>query len=293
VSEFESIGEDGELDPLDGSLADSIDPRFDAGKIAAELTGPQRNAAKMATALSPQLDFAKLIGPQLNLPKLIAPQIDIAKLIGPQLNAAKIATALSPQLDFAKLIGPQLNLPKLIAPQIDIAKLIGPQLNAAKIATALSPQLDFAKLIGPQLDIAKIATALSPQLDFAKLIGPQLDIAKIATALIGLTELEQLLTYSSVLPRDDHAVTTFDREQIRQLWGQYIYVQVLILCALLLLFFTMKLGTAENGLLTVFTGTTGVSGITVASKARKIAVDNFDKVFPPGCDVSAIINLML
>jgi hypothetical protein len=250
VSEFESIGEDGELDPLDGSLADSIDPRFDAGKIVAELTGPQRNAAKMATALSPQLDFAKLIGPQLNLPKLIAPQIDIAKLIGPQLNAAKIATALS-------------------------------------------PQLDFAKLIGPQLDIAKIATALSPQLDFAKLIGPQLDIAKIATALIGLTELEQLLTYSSVLPRDDHAVTTFDREQIRQLWGQYIYVQVLILCALLLLFFTMKLGTAENGLLTVFTGTTGVSGITVASKARKIAVDNFDKVFPPGCDVSAIINLML
>jgi hypothetical protein len=250
VSEFESIGEDGELDPLDGSLADSIDPRFDAGKIAAELTGPQRNAAKMATALSPQLDFAKLIGPQLNLPKLIAPQIDIAKLIGPQLNAAKIATALS-------------------------------------------PQLDFAKLIGPQLDIAKIATALSPQLDFAKLIGPQLDIAKMATALIGLTELEQLLTYSSVLPRDDHAVTTFDREQIRQLWGQYIYVQVLILCALLLLFFTMKLGTAENGLLTVFTGTTGVSGITVASKARKIAVDNFDKVFPPGCDVSAIINLML
>jgi hypothetical protein len=227
VSEFESIGEDGELDPLDGSLADSIDPRFDAGKIAAELTGPQRNAAKMATALSPQLDFAKLIGPQLNLPKLIAPQIDIAKLIGPQLNAAKIATALSPQLDFAKLI------------------------------------------------------------------GPQLDIAKMATALIGLTELEQLLTYSSVLPRDDHAVTTFDREQIRQLWGQYIYVQVLILCALLLLFFTMKLGTAENGLLTVFTGTTGVSGITVASKARKIAVDNFDKVFPPGCDVSAIINLML
>jgi hypothetical protein len=273
VSEFESIGEDGELDPLDGSLADSIDPRFDAGKIAAELTGPQRNAAKMATALSPQLDFAKLIGPQLNLPKLIAPQIDIAKLIGPQLNAAKIATALSPQLDFAKLIGPQL--------------------NAAKIATALSPQLDFAKLIGPQLDIAKIATALSPQLDFAKLIGPQLDIAKMATALIGLTELEQLLTYSSVLPRDDHAVTTFDREQIRQLWGQYIYVQVLILCALLLLFFTMKLGTAENGLLTVFTGTTGVSGIKVASKARKIAVDNFDKVFPPGCDVSAIINLML
>jgi hypothetical protein len=53
-----------------------------------------------------------------------------------------------------------------------------------------------------------------------------------------------------------------------------------------------KLGTAENSFLTVSTTTTGPSGVTVASMARKIAIDNFDKMFPSGCKMPNIINIM-
>ena len=96
-----------------------------------------------------------------------------------------------------------------------------------------------------------------------------------------------------VLPKADHPVAALDREQLRQLWGAYVYVQVLVLCALLLLFITMKLGTTENSLLTVATTTTGVSGITVAARARKLAVDNFDRNFPPGRKIPDFINIMI
>jgi hypothetical protein len=191
---------------------------------------------------------------------MLGPQINALKLIAPQLAAAKMA---------ATMLGPQINALKLIAPQLAAAKMA---------ATMLGPQINALKLIAPQLAAAKMA---------ATMLGPQLDL------LIGLTELERLFPNSSVLPGIDHSVAAWDREQIRQLWGQYIYVQVFILCVLLLLFFTMKLGTAENGLLTVFTTATGVSGLTVASKARKIAVDNSDTIFPPGRDMPAILNIML
>jgi hypothetical protein len=245
VSGFESIDDDGELDPLGDPLADSIASPFDTLKTASALFGPQLDAVKMAGL---QLDTLK------TATALFGSQLDAVKMAGPQLDTLKTATAL-----------------------------FGSQFDTLKTASALfSPQLDTLKtasaLFGPQLDLAELATAL---------ISPHLD------PLIGLTELQRLLTNPPVLPGVDHSVAALDREQIRQLWGQYVYVQVLILCALLLLFFTIKLGTAENSLLTVITGTTGVSGMTVASRARKIAVNNFDNIFPPGQDVTKIINIII
>jgi hypothetical protein len=63
---------------------------------------------------------------------------------------------------------------------------------------------------------------------------------------------------------------------------------------ILLLWITMtKLGPGENELLAMFTTTTGASGVTAASKARKIAISNFDRLLPPGHKMPGIFNIMI
>jgi hypothetical protein len=200
-----------------------------------------------------------------------------ANSIGSDFDAGKFADAL---------MGPQLDLPKIasrfVTAQLDL-------LDSTKI---------YRKFAGAQLDLvntSKIASGIiTAQLDL-------LDLPKIASALVnaqfdslgGLIELERLLENLSVRHGVVHTVSPLDREQIRQLWGQYIYFQVLLLCFLLVVVVVTSLGTAENDALAIATTTTGVSCRTVASKAQKIAVNNFDKLFPPGRKVPDFINIMI
>jgi hypothetical protein len=189
-----------------------------------------------------------------------------ANSIGFEFDAGKFAdTLIGPQLD---LLDSTKIYKKFASAQLDLV-------NTSKIASAL---------MGPQLGLPKIASGIvAAHLDL-------LDLPKIASALVnaqfdslgGLIELERLLGNLSVRHGVVHTVTPLDREQIRQLWGQYIYFQVLLLCFLLVVVVVTSLGTAENDALAIATTTTGVSCWTVASKAQKIAVNNLTSYFRRG-----------
>jgi hypothetical protein len=216
-----------------------------------------------------------------------------------------------------ELIGPKLDAMAagVIAPHLDAlskmaAGLIGPKLDAMA-AGLIAPHLDAmdkmaAGLIGPKLD-AMAAGVIGSQVDAlnemaAGLIAPHLDaMDKMAAALIGpqlyplggLIDLDQLVKSFSAVARVDRALAGPEREQLRQLWGQYVYVQVWLICLLLLLVVTINGDKASNVLLTVSTGATGICGHSAASKARKLALDNFDRVFPPGSKIPTATKILL
>jgi len=136
-------------------------------------------------------------------------------------------------------------------------------------------------------------------------IGSQLDaLNKMAAGSIGsqlyplggLIDLDQLVKSFSALvraDRADNAAVPLDRERVRQLWGQYIYVQVWLIFLLVLLIVTVNGDKASNVLLTAYMGTTGVCGKSAASRARKIALDNFDRIFPPENKMPAVTNILI
>src|SRR6185437_2060511 len=101
---------------------------------------------------------------------------------------------------------------------------------------------------------------------------------------LGRIYVDRIVEDLSTLAREDSANASLYRERVRQLWGSYIYIQVwmIILLALLGLY---KFDETASSLLGIANMMTEVGGKSIASKARKMALENFDRAYPVGSEI--------
>jgi hypothetical protein len=154
--------------------------------------------------------------------------------------------------------------------------------------------LDYS-LIGAAASAAAKAAgldraAIDMMSNAVKLAGLDYSLGSIST--IGLIDVDELVEKLSILARPGSADPVLDRERVRQLWGCYVYVQVWIIC-LLVLIGAMKVDATAFACLGIALSMTGVSGNSVASRARELALENFDRVYPPGSRMPSITNILI
>jgi len=157
----------------------------------------------------------------------------------------------------------------------------------------------FMSASPPSLGIdAALKAALSPSFGMMNqaLFGGVADIvgkgAFGSISALGAIDVDQLVEKFSALATARNADASLERERIRQLWGYYIYVQVWIIC-LLVLVGAWKMDETLATLLGIGLSMTGWTGQSVASRARKIALDNFDRIYPPSSKMPPPITNIL
>ena len=102
----------------------------------------------------------------------------------------------------------------------------------------------------------------------------------VSKSVLGSIDIDQMVERFSALAEEDRASAFLTRERARQLWGYYIYAMVWAVCLLVVLH-VMSLNQTSSTLLGLTTTMTGLSGHAVASRARKIGLDRFDRMYPP------------
>ena len=142
---------------------------------------------------------------------------------------------------------------------------------------------------------AALKAALSPSFGTMNqaLLGSFADIERALSSLSALEAIDvDRLKRLSALAAARNANAALERERIRQLWGYYIYVQVWMIC-LLVLVGAWKMDNTVAALIGIGLSMTGWTGKSVASRAREIALDNFDRMYPPGSDMPQITNILI
>lgn len=81
-------------------------------------------------------------------------------------------------------------------------------------------------------------------------------------------------------PLSGAVVVPLSRSQLRTLWGWYIYAVVWLL-VLKFIVDVMNIDDTVAAILGLMVTMTGVSGNSVASRARTLALRSFDYMFPP------------
>jgi hypothetical protein len=199
--------------------------------------------------------------------------------IGMMSNAVKVAGVDRPAIDMvskAAMAGMDRAGIGMVHDAVKFAGVDYSLIGAAASAAAKAAGLDIG--------------AIGMMSNAVKLVGLDYSLGSIST--IGLIDVHELVEKLSVLARPGSADAVLDRERVRQLWGCYVYVQVWIIC-LLVLIGAMKVDATAFACLGIALSMTGVSGNSVASRARKLALDNFDRVYPPGSRMPSITNILI
>jgi hypothetical protein len=113
-----------------------------------------------------------------------------------------------------------------------------------------------------------------------------------SSPILGDIDVDRIVENFSTLVGQDSANASLDRERVRQLWGSYIYIQVWVI-VLLLLLGVMKFDQTASALLGIANMMTEWGGKSIASSARKIALENFDRACPIGSKIPPIINILI
>jgi hypothetical protein len=114
----------------------------------------------------------------------------------------------------------------------------------------------------------------------------------VLKSVLGSIDIDQMVERLSALAEEDRASAFLTRERARQLWGYYIYAMVWAVCLLVVLH-VMSLNQTSSTLLGLTTTMTGLSGHAVASRARKIGLDRFDRRYPPDRKTAPSINILI
>jgi hypothetical protein len=165
---------------------------------------------------------------------------------------------------------------------------------AFKTAPALADGVLTSVLGQSALDAAGgvFKTALSGPA-FKTAPGLSLGVADgVLKSVLGSIDIDQMVERLSALAEEDPASAFLTRERARQLWGYYIYVMVWAVCLLVVLH-VMSLNQTSSTLLGLTTTMTGLSGHAVASRARKIGLDRFDRRYPPDSKTAPSINILI
>lgn len=117
-------------------------------------------------------------------------------------------------------------------------------------------------------------------LDFSALTK-QVQFAIDTSSWFKSIDVDQIVRSLSALAETDAAVAPLTREQARLLWGWLVYAVVWAI-VLQLVLTVMSVSETSSSVLGLIVTMTGVSGHSVASKARKVALEAFDNVNPPG-----------
>ena len=109
---------------------------------------------------------------------------------------------------------------------------------------------------------------------------------------LGSIDVDRIVEDFSTLVREDSANASLYRERVRQLWGTYIYIQVWVI-VLLLLLGVFKFNETASSLLGIANMMTEAGGKSIASRARKIALENFDRTYPPDSEMPSIPSILI
>jgi hypothetical protein len=188
---------------------------------------------------------------------------------------------------FAKLAVPGVDtsaLAKIALPGLGTSAVLRQTIQALSTSSSMklaAAGLDisaFAKLAVPGVDtsaLAKIALrglALDTSAWFKGI-----DVDLLVSAWADLLEAQRA---EGAEPYSDMAVTPLSRDQIRLLWGWYVYAVVWLLI-LKLIIDVMSISDIVAAGLGLIVTMTGLSGNSVASRARTLALRSFDYIYPP------------
>ncbi len=108
---------------------------------------------------------------------------------------------------------------------------------------------------------------------------------------LGSIDVDRIVENFATLAREDSANAFLYRERVRQLRGSYIYIQVWIIVLLVLLgVFKFNETVSSPGIANMMTE---VGGRSIASEAREIALENFDRTYPPDSEVPSIPSILI
>ena len=185
-----------------------------------------------------------------------------------------------------------------LAPMAGMVQTLSKSMAGAQLAPMAGMVQTLSKsMAGAQLaPMAGVIQTLSKSMAGAQLAPALGMIETLERALSSLSALEAIdvdrLKRLSALAAARNANAALERERIRQLWGYYIYVQVWMIC-LLVLVGAWKMDNTVAALIGIGLSMTGWTGKSVASRAREIALDNFDRMYPPGSDMPQITNILI
>jgi hypothetical protein len=134
-------------------------------------------------------------------------------------------------------------------------------------------------------------SALTTQALFGRLAEITSNDVRSSFSVLENINVDQIVEDFSSLAREDRINESLYRERVRQLWASYVYIQVWII-VLLVLLGVFKYDETLSSLLGIGNMMTEVGGKSVAYKARKIALETFDRTYPSGSEMPTVHNLL-
>jgi hypothetical protein len=254
VSSFEPTGECDESTQADDALAD---PHELPDGLNAIFTRRSRSAAAEQT-YSPFAGVAADLG---------------RAAFGPQLNAiGDINRSLFSASDITRSLLADTAAELIRSPFADTAAelgraALGPQLNAIGNMNAL-----FSQQLSPMASLAQ------------NLLASQFQILQGA-------ELDRISGDIARFARHDSQVVPMNRDLFRKVWGAYIYMMVWSIYLMVLLRL-LEANETTGIIAAIATTMTPANGPWVASRAKEIALQRFDRYYPPESKAPEITKLL-